>query len=90
LKNLDNKKLNGYTLHIGELKQLRFNGWKGFRLYFRDSRSILSSSPVIKGICCLGGKDGVKAWMDLEYYEELEFLEGKHNLAHKKLQESAI
>ncbi len=90
LKNLDNKKLNGYTPHMGELKQLRFSGWKGFRLYIRDSRGILSGSPVIKGIYSLGGKDGVKPWMDLEYYKELEFLERKHNLAHKKLQESAI
>jgi hypothetical protein len=77
LKNLDNKKLNGYTLHLGELKQLRFSGWKGFRLYLRDSRGILSSSPVIKGIYSAGGKDGVKPWMDLEYLEELEFLEKK-------------
>ncbi len=90
LKNLDNKRLNGYTLHMGELKQLRFSGWEGFRLYIRDSRSILSSSPVIKGIYSLGGKDGVKTWMDLEYYEKLQFLEGEHNLAHKELQEPAI
>jgi hypothetical protein len=77
LKNLDGKKLNGYTLHIGELKQLRFSGWKGFRLYLRDSSSVLSGFPVIKGIYSIGGKDGVKPWMDLEYYEELEFLAEK-------------
>jgi hypothetical protein len=90
LKNLDNKKLNGYTPHMGELKQLRFSGWKGFRLYIRDFRGILSSSPVIKGIYSLGGKDGVKAWMDLEYYEELEFLEIKQNLAKEELLEPAL
>jgi hypothetical protein len=77
LKNLDDKNVNGYTLHMGELKQLRFSGWKGFRLYVRDSRGMLSSSPVIKGIYSVGGKYGVKPWMDLEYYEELEFLEEK-------------
>ncbi len=32
----------------------------------------------------------MKPWMDLEYYEELEFLERKHNLAYKELQEPAI
>jgi len=73
-----------------ELKQLRFSGWKGFRLYIRESRGTLSEIPVIKGIYSLGGKDRVKAWMDLEYYEELQFLEGEHNLAHKELQEPAI
>jgi hypothetical protein len=75
LKNLDNKKLNGYTLHLGEIKQLRLSGWKGFRLYIRDSHDALSRFPVIKGIYSAGGKDGVKPWMDLEYYEELQFLE---------------
>ena len=90
LKNLDNKKLNGYTPHMGELKQLRFSGWKGFRLYIRDFRGILSSFPVIKGIYSLGGKDAVKPWMNLEYYEELEFLERKQNLAKDELLEPVI
>ena len=77
LKNLHGKELNGYLLHLGELKQLRLSGWKGFRLSIRDSGSILSSSPVIKGIYSQGGKDGVKPWLDLEYYEELEFFKEK-------------
>jgi len=77
LKKLHGKKLNGYMLYLGELKQLRFSGWKGFRLYLRDSSGALSGFPVIKGIYSVGGKDGVKPWMDLEYYEELEFLEEK-------------
>lgn len=84
LKNLHGKIVNGYTFHLGELKQLRFSGWRGSRLFIRDSRSILSSSPVIKGIYSAGGKDGVKPWMDLEYYEDLEFLERKQNLAHEE------
>jgi len=61
-----------------------------FRFYIRDSRGAFSEIPVIKGIYSIGGRDGVIPWMDLEYYEELEFLEGKHNLACKQLQESAI
>ncbi|NIM59649.1 MAG: DUF1122 domain-containing protein [Candidatus Aminicenantes bacterium] len=69
--------MNGYTLHLGKLKQLRFSGWKGFRLFFRDSHGNLSSSPVIKGIYSVGGKDGVKPWMDIEYSEELGFLDEK-------------
>lgn len=77
LKNLNGRRLNGYTLHIGELKQLRFSGWKGLRLFIRDSRGNLSSFPVIKGIYSVGGKDGVKPWMDIEYLEKLEFLEEK-------------
>ncbi len=77
LKNLHGKSVNGYTLHMGELKQLRFSGWKDFRLYIRDSRGALSGFPVIKGIYSAGGKDGVKPWMDIEYYEELEFLKEK-------------
>lgn len=77
LKNLHGKRVNGYMLRLEEVKQLRFSGWKGFKLYVRDSCGILSESPVIKGIYSVGGKDGVKSWMDLEYYEELEFLDEK-------------
>jgi len=83
LKKLHEKRVNGYTLHLGELRQLRFSGWKGFRLYIRDSRGALSEIPVIKGIYSIGGRDGVKPWMDLEYYEELDFFaekEAKNNL----------
>ncbi len=90
LKKLHEKRVNGYTLHLGELKQLRFSGWKGFRLYIRDSRGTLSKIPVIKGIYSIGGRDGVKPWMDLEYYEELEFLERQQNLAKEELLEPAI
>jgi len=77
LKNLHGKRVNDYTLHLGEVKQLRFSGWKGFKLYVRDSCSILNESPIIKGIYSIGGKDGVKSWMDLEYNEELKFLKEK-------------
>lgn len=73
LKDLNGKKINGYMLHLGEVKQLHLSGWKGFKLYLKDSNGLFSNSPVIEGIYSVGGKDGVKPWMDLEYYEELKF-----------------
>jgi hypothetical protein len=79
LKNLQEKKLNNFTLHLGEIKQLRLSGWKGFKLYLKNSRGWISEFPVIKGIYSMGGKDGVQAWMDVEYIEELEFSEGKNS-----------
>jgi len=90
LKKLHGKRLNGYLLHLGELKQLRFSGWKGFRLYIRGSSGALSEIPVIKGIYSIGGKDGVKPWMDLDYYEELEFLEGKETKVSLILSSSSL
>jgi hypothetical protein len=90
LKKLHGKALNGYTLHLGELKQLRSSGWKGFRLYLRESRGHLSKEPVIKGIYSLGGKDGVKPWMDLEYLPELEFLFGKEKKDCLTLSSSSV
>jgi hypothetical protein len=33
----------------------------------------LSENPVVKGIYSVGGKDGIKPWMDLEYSEDLIF-----------------
>ena len=79
LKNLHKKRLNNFTLHLGEIKQLRLSGWKGFKLYLKNSRGVISEFPVIKGIYSVGGKDGVKSWMDLEYREELEFLKAKNS-----------
>ena len=32
----------------------------------------------------------MKPWIDLEYYEELEFLDAENNLAYKELQKPAI
>lgn len=76
LKGLQGKRLDGFSLDLGEVKQLRLSGWKGFKLYLRDNSGRASESPVIQGIYSVGGKDGVKAWMDLEYTEELEFVRG--------------
>jgi len=90
LKRLQGKRLNGLTLHFGEIKQLRLSGWKGFKLYLQDSRGVRSELPVIKGIHSVGGKDGVKAWMDLEYREELEFSKGEHSLTFFSLSSSNI
>ncbi len=66
LKILQGKRLNGYTLHLGEVKQLRFSGWKGFKLYVRDPCVALSEIPVIKSIYSIGGKDGMKPWLELQ------------------------
>lgn len=90
LKNLHGKRINGYTLNLGELQQLHLSGWKGFELYLQNSQGILTTSPVIKGIYSVGGKDGVKPWMDLEYSEELRFSQGEEtedtlSLSYKSL-----
>ena len=78
LKNLNGEALNGYRLYLGEVKQLRLSGWKGFKLHLKDSGGTLSTASVIEGIYSAGAKDGVKPWMDVVYFEEVEFLkEGK-------------
>jgi len=73
LKSLHGKRLDNYTLHLGEIKQLKMSGWRGFKLYLQDSLGILSKNPVIRGIYSIGRKKEVKPWMDLEYHEELKF-----------------
>ncbi len=73
LNSLHDKNVNDFRLHLGEVKQLRLSGWKGFKLYLRNSQNIFSASPVIKGIYSSGGKDGVQPWMDLDYNDEVQF-----------------
>lgn len=77
LDNLNGKELNGYRVCLGQVKQLRLSGWKGFKLHLEDSDGILSTPPVVEGIYSAGAKDGVKPWMDLGYSEEVEFLKGE-------------
>lgn len=75
LKKLHGLRLKDFSLHLGEVKQLRFSGWKGFKLYLQNAAGRLSTLPVVKGIFSVGGKEGVKPWMDIEYREELQFPE---------------
>jgi hypothetical protein len=75
LNRLHDKNFDDFKLHLGEIKQLRLSGWKGFKLYLRNAHGTLSSSPVIKGIYSSGGKDGIQPWMDIEYWEEIDFVE---------------
>jgi hypothetical protein len=77
LNELNGKKVDGYRLHLGELKQLRLSGWKGFTLHVQDPQDFLGEPPVIKGIYSAGGKDGVKSWMDVEYHEEIALIREK-------------
>jgi hypothetical protein len=73
LEKLHGKKMNGHVLHLREVKQLKLSGWKGFKLYLRNSRGNLSVQPAIEGIYSAGGKDGVRPWMDLDYHGDLGF-----------------
>lgn len=75
LERLHDKSLDGIKLHLGEVKQLRLSGWRGFKLYLRNTAGALSTSAVIKGIYSAGGKDGILPWMDLEYWEEVDIAE---------------
>jgi hypothetical protein len=77
LRKLDGLRLNRVSLHLGDVKQLRLSGWKGFKLYLQNPDGTLSDLPVIRGIYSSGGKDGVKPWMEVEYREEVEFLSRK-------------
>lgn len=79
LNRLHDKNLNNFRLHLGELKQLRLSGWKGFKLYLQNPQGILSRYPVIKGIYSSGGKDGVRPWMDIDYRDEAQFQDPQNN-----------
>lgn len=77
LKNLHQKRLDTYTLYLGELRQLRKTGWRRFELFLQERGGIISELPVITGIYSMGGKDDVKPWMDVDYCDEIKFLGSK-------------
>lgn len=64
---LDGRKLGGFTLLLGEVRRLRRTGWTGFTLLLRGPGGREPGVPVIEGIHSAGGKDGIRAWMDLIY-----------------------
>ncbi len=88
LNSLHKKNVNDFRLHLGEIKQLRLSGWKGFKLYLRNPQKILSASPVIKGIYSSGGKDGVQPWMDLDYNDAVQFQDSQSSKEKYSLSKS--
>lgn len=68
---VDGRRLDDYTLVLGEVKALRRSGWSEFFLHLKDPRGTLRRHPVVRGIYSRGGKDGVRAWMDIEYWDEI-------------------
>lgn len=90
LTELEGKKIGDYMLHLGKIKQLRLSSWKGFELYIKRSDGLLSHTPVIKGIHSSGAKDGVKSWMDLIYWEKLEFRKGEKLLENLSLSSKGL
>jgi hypothetical protein len=71
LPNVDGRRLGAYTAFLGRVTALRRSGWREFSLHVRDERGSFGDQPVVRGIYSRGGKDGVKAWMDIEYWEEI-------------------
>ncbi len=72
LEAINGKRLNGYWLHIESLTELQKSGWRGFTLLLQHSDPGFLTSPVVKGIYSIGGKDGVQPWMDIQYWEVLD------------------
>lgn len=75
-KRLEAFHLKGYSLHVGEEKQLRLSGWRGIKLYLKDAAGNLSERPVIEGIFSRGNRGKIQPWMDLSYTEAVS-LTGK-------------
>ncbi|MEW6441436.1 MAG: DUF1122 family protein [bacterium] len=73
LQTLQGSKAGVYSLHLGQLKQLRNSGWRGFALHLRNPAGAACEPPVVRGIFSVGGKDGVKPWMDVVYREVVAF-----------------
>lgn len=73
LEGADGLRLDGFTLTLSDLKPLRKSGWRGFPFLLENGEGTRGSDPVVWGIHSLGGKDGVRGWMDPEYREEIAF-----------------
>ncbi len=79
LSELDGRRLGAFTLVLCDVRGLRRSGWREFTLRLKDLRGTLLRQPVIRGIYSRGGKDGVRAWMDIDYWEEIPFGDAEPN-----------
>lgn len=73
LESGDRLVLDGYALVLADLRPLRRSGWRGFTFLLEDGGGNRGTDPVVRGIHSVGGKDGVRGWMDIEYREEISF-----------------
>ncbi|HZD55056.1 MAG TPA: DUF1122 family protein [Candidatus Aquicultoraceae bacterium] len=73
IEDADRLVLDGYILVLADLKPLRKSGWRGFTFLLEDGAGRRGDCPAVRGIHSVGGKDGVRGWMDIEYWEELPF-----------------
>jgi hypothetical protein len=76
LARADGAKIGGFSLVLSDVRQMRKSGWRGFTLLLEDAAGIRGSLPVVRGICSRGGKDGVRPWMDIDFWEDVPFEEG--------------
>ncbi|NIO16484.1 MAG: DUF1122 domain-containing protein [Deltaproteobacteria bacterium] len=90
-KRLEAFRLKGYSLHVGEGKQLRLSGWRGIKLYLGDAAGNLSDRPVIEGIFSWGNRGKIQPWMDLIYTEAVSLTgKGDGEGATLRLDDAAI
>lgn len=77
LADVDGRRLGRFTLVLCDVKGLRRSGWREFSLRLKDDQGTLLRQPVIGGIFSKGGKDGVRGWLDIDYWEEIAFGDGE-------------
>jgi hypothetical protein len=77
LSDVDGRRLGAFTIVLCDVRGLRRSGWREFSLRLQDVRGTLLRQPVIGGICSRGGKDGVRGWMDIDYWEEIPLENGE-------------
>ena len=77
LSEADGRRLGAFTLVLCDVKGLRRSGWREFSLCLKDLQGTLLRQPVIRGIYSRGGKDGVRGWMDIDYWEDIPFDDGE-------------
>lgn len=82
---LDGAGIKGYSLFVGEEKQLRQSGWRGIKVYLKDGKGRLTVDPVVEGIYSRGNRRTIKPWMDVSYRESVR-LEPDREGAEKMIQ----
>lgn len=72
---IEDRKLNGYTLQLGDFKRGRTERESYFNIYLNRGGD-LSLRPVVQGLFFRGRGDNIKAWMEFRYAPGADFPHG--------------
>jgi hypothetical protein len=87
LYSLEGKKLNGFTINVNNVSKGRFIEESDFELHLKTKKREISKNPVIKGKYFSGRGKNYSPWLEIYYYNYVEFNSSNIDLSKAKIEQ---